>query len=142
MSRTTHRVVICASAIAAISLTGCSVSVGDKLNNPDKAITGLLHPTPKSVNCPSGISAKAGTTFTCKVVASDGTKGTVGVLEYKKGHIRVTTINGTPIGAATSTNSSSATGTGTGTTGTATTGTGTSTTGTGTSTTGTSTTTG
>jgi len=139
MSRTTHRVVICASAIAAISLTGCSVSVGDKLNNPDKAITGLLHPTPKSVNCPSGISAKAGTTFTCKVVASDGTKGTVGVLEYKKGHIRVTTINGTPIGAATSTNSSSADTTGTGT---STTGTGTSTTGTGTSTTGTSTTTG
>jgi len=117
MSRTTHRVAICASAIAAISVTACSasISVGDKLNNPDKAISGLLTPTPKSVNCPSNIAAKASTTFTCKVVASDGTKGTVGLLEYSKGHIKLTSINGKPIRTGTSTSSASGRGTGTGT---------------------------
>jgi hypothetical protein len=108
--------VVCAGAIAVISLSACSasVSVGEQLNNPDKLIASLLHPTPKSVKCPSDISAKAGTKFTCKVVAQNGAHDTVGVLEDRKGHIELKTINGQPIGGGTSTNGT-ATGSGTGT---------------------------
>jgi hypothetical protein len=113
MSRVTCGGAVCVVAIAAISLSACSasVSIGEQLNNPDKLIASLLHPTPKSVKCPSNISAKAGTKFTCKVVAQNGANDTVGVLEDRKGHIELQTINGQPIGGPTSTN-----GTGTGTT--------------------------
>jgi Domain of unknown function (DUF4333) len=114
MSRVARGSAVCATSIAAISLSACSasVSIGEHLNNPDKLIASLLHPTPKSVTCPSNISAKAGTKFTCKVVAQNEANDTVGVLEDRKGHIELKTINGQPIGGGTSTN-----GTGTGTTG-------------------------
>jgi hypothetical protein len=95
-----HRFAVCTGAIAAISLTGCSasVSVGEQqhLNNPDTGIAGLLHPTPKSVKCPTNIAAKAGVTFTCNVVAADGSEATVSVIEYKKGYVRLTAIDGKP----------------------------------------------
>lgn len=32
---------------------------------------------PTSVHCPSGVTAKAGTTFNCDIAYADGTKGTV-----------------------------------------------------------------
>ena len=115
MSRMTHRATGCVSAIAAISLSGCgaSVSVGEQLENPDKVLAGLLVPAPASVTCPSTISARAGTTFTCRVVASNGKHATLGVLEDRRGHIEITAINGRAPRAGTSTNTHTATATGT-----------------------------
>jgi hypothetical protein len=104
-----RRVALYAGSIAALGLSvsacSASVSVGEKLNNPDKVLAGLLNPTPKSVTCPSDISAKAGTKFSCKVVAADGGTGRIGVLEDTKGHIVIKTIDGHPIntGAGTGT---------------------------------------
>jgi hypothetical protein len=99
MSRMTRVGAICAGAIVAISLSACSASVsaGEQLNNPDKLVGSFLNPTPKSVKCPDNIADKAGTKFTCRVVAQNGAKDTVGVLESRKGFIKLTTINGKPI---------------------------------------------
>jgi hypothetical protein len=90
------------------------VSLGEHLNNPDKPISGLITPTPKSVKCPDNISAKAGTTFTCQVVTADGGKGTVNVVEYKKGAIRVVSGGGALASGQTSTSGSARSSTGTG----------------------------
>jgi hypothetical protein len=110
-----NRAAIGVAAVAAVGLAGCSasVSVGEHLNNPDKGISGLLHPTPKSVKCPSDISAKAGTKFNCHVVAADGSKATVSVLEYSKGHVRIVAINGRPVGTSSATATSTGSGTAT-----------------------------
>jgi hypothetical protein len=101
----TNRVVACSAAVAAVGLAGCSasVSVGEHLNSPNKAISGILSPTPKSVRCPDDISPKAGTTFTCQVVTAGGKHATVSVLEYKRGTIKLVAINGTPVGGSTKT---------------------------------------
>jgi hypothetical protein len=115
MSSKPRRVALCAASIAALGLSvsacGASFSIGETLNNPDKVLAGLLNPTPKSVTCPDNISAKAGTKFSCKVVASDGGPGRLGVLEDTRGHIVIKTIDGHPVHAGT--------GTGTGTAGSA-----------------------
>jgi hypothetical protein len=92
-----------ACAVSAASLCACSasVSVGEHLNNPDEGLSGLLHPTPQSVSCPNDLAAKAGTRFDCTVVAQNGNHVTVGVLEYRKGYVRIASIDGRPVPAPT-----------------------------------------
>jgi hypothetical protein len=43
----------------------------------------------KSVSCPSGLKAKKGADFDCKLVAQDGSKGTITLHQLDdKGHVR------------------------------------------------------
>jgi hypothetical protein len=101
MSKTMYRAAIGAIVILAMILGGCSahVSIGrtQTLHNPDAGLASLLSPTPRSVTCPGNISADAGTRFTCKVVAANGDRTTLTVLENKPGTVKIIDIGGRPI---------------------------------------------
>jgi len=83
------------TALAAV-LAACSVSFGGSHEiDPKKAESFLLaniHPTPKSVTCPSGVKEVKGGTFVCTIVFHDGTKGTVTLhMTDTKGDVHVGT---------------------------------------------------
>ena len=77
---------------AAVALTGCATKIDhSKAEKQIKTLVEKQVGSPvKSVNCPSGKTAKKGDTFTCTVTGGDGSKGDVTVTETDdKGRVNI-----------------------------------------------------
>jgi hypothetical protein len=81
------RPVLLLSLLFAVFLAGCSTTIDDKKG--EKAIkANLVDAKVKSVDCPSGLTAKKDATFQCDVVGEDGSTAKVDVTEKDdKGHV-------------------------------------------------------
>jgi hypothetical protein len=79
-------------AVALVALiAGCGETTIDQKGAEDlaKKVAASAGVKLKSVSCPSGLKAKKGADFDCKLVARDGSKGTITVHQLDdKGHVR------------------------------------------------------
>ena len=69
----TRRIAAGASALGAVlALTGCSTEIDS--GKAANLVTRMFNHKPKSVSCPTGVTAKKGGTFQCRATEPDGTK--------------------------------------------------------------------
>jgi NAD(P)H-hydrate repair Nnr-like enzyme with NAD(P)H-hydrate epimerase domain len=92
-------VVSVVSVAAAFGFAGCGETTIDNGKLQDKIKTGVTEQTGakvKSVNCPSGVKAEKGKTFTCDITAANGQTGKITVTQSdSKGNVtwKITTVN-------------------------------------------------
>jgi hypothetical protein len=90
-----HRLALAVSIpLLVLTLSACTVSFGnsDKIDpkKAEKFLKDNIHPTVKSVNCPSGVKIKKGGTFQCTVTFANGKTGTVTLhMTNSSGHVVV-----------------------------------------------------
>ena len=77
------RPALAVSIVAAVAVAGCAKSIDtDKAEKfIAKTVTAQVGADVKSVDCPSGLTAKKGETFNCTVNGTDGTSGKAKVTE-------------------------------------------------------------
>jgi hypothetical protein len=80
-------------AAASLAVLGCgetTIDGGKATKFIGKTVTDQAGVRVKSVTCPENLKAKKGATFTCTVLAKDGTKGTVlATQQDDKGNVRI-----------------------------------------------------
>jgi hypothetical protein len=85
---------IAAVLLPAALLSGCGSTLVVRPSGAEHVITTLVQQktgvTPIDVHCPSGVTAKVGTTFDCSFKAPNGTKYTA--------HMKINYIKGTTVG--------------------------------------------
>lgn len=91
IKRLTLPAVVAAGALAALG--GCGTTTIDAAKAEKgirKVVTEQAHASVKTVSCPDSKAAKAGDTFTCKVVGTDGSTGDARITEKNdKGDVSI-----------------------------------------------------